>query len=189
MRIVYTTDVHGAFKPLKVLLENSHADLYIIAGDLVKGAFRSSKSFFRFSDLDRHFNHLKCRYRTELATRNFVERLVATGDTSPEEKRQGKEYLRLHRLAKTTLQKEMTALEAVLASFPDKRSMVLPGNYDMDLQGTELEARDLHKKVQTFGGLKIAGYGGANVATPGIPEDLTVPFRTSEPWSCLAITI
>jgi len=177
MRIVFVTDIHGAFPALKVLLGQTRADLYLLAGDLVRGAFRSSKSFFRFDGLDRHFHYLKCRSRTEIGTRSFVENLLALQRGDREEAVRAREYLRLHRLAARTLHEEMERLERVLAGFPEKRIHVLPGNYDPDLQGTALRGRDLHKREVVLGGVKIAGYGGARGPAPGVPEDLAVPYE------------
>jgi len=75
------------------------------------------------------------------------------------------------------MQRDLDGLEELLAAYPGKRIRVLPGNYDLDLQRTALKDRDLHKRVTTVEGVRIAGYGGAKAVTPGIPEDLVVPFR------------
>jgi len=177
MRIVFVTDIHGAFPALEVLLEKTRADLYLVAGDLLRGAFRSADNFFRFSDLHRHFNYLKCRIRTEINTREFVEKTVGDRGRSAEETARAREYLRLHRLAARTMRKEMDRLEKLLAGFPEKRVRVLPGNYDPDLQGTALKDRDLHKRVVTVQDIKVAGYGGARGPPPGVPEDLAVRYE------------
>jgi len=60
----------------------------------------------------------------------------------------------------------------------------------MDLNATALEDWNLHLKTLFFEDLKISGYGGAAVATPGVPDHLNVPFNekveegklTSEPY-------
>jgi Icc-related predicted phosphoesterase len=176
MRIVFIADVHGSWQQLKGLLDTTQADLYLVTGDLLKSAFRSSDNFFRFSDLHRHFNYLKCRTRTEINTREFVEKRLRDREGDQEETGRAREYLRLHRLAERTMHRELDRLEGLLASFPEKTIRVLPGNYDLDLQKTALRERDLHRKVLTVQGVKIAGYGGARGPTPGIPEDLAVPY-------------
>jgi uncharacterized protein len=176
MRVVFVTDVHGDFQRLEALLKMTRADLFLIAGDLIRGAFRSPKNFFRFSDLHRHFNYLKCRLRTEIGTREFVEKRLSLREGSSEETGRAREYLRLHRLALRTMRHDMERLESLFRAFPEKSIHVLPGNYDLDLQETPLAARDLHRKVLTVAGVRFAGYGGASGPTPGVPEDLVVPY-------------
>jgi Icc-related predicted phosphoesterase len=55
----------------------------------------------------------------------------------------------------------------------------LPGNYDMDLKYTSLHERDLHLHWHGMYDLRVAGYGGANIWTPGIPERYVVPYGGS----------
>lgn len=177
MRIVYATDIHGAWKGLRELLEITNDDLYIIAGDLIDRPFRTYKSYFRFTTLQEHFRYLKCRARTEVDTRVFVEGLLLGSKIEREERDKAREYIRLHRLAHKTMLRTMDSLASLLSEFPEKKTLVLPGNYDIDLRGTPLDARNLHKTCIEFSGLRIAGYGGAGVTTPGIPEDLAVKYR------------
>jgi Icc-related predicted phosphoesterase len=177
MRIVYATDIHGAWKPVKALLENTNADLYIIAGDLLKKSFRSHKNFFRFNELQNYFKFLKCRSRNEAETHSFVMGRLYARETNQEERHKAREYLRLHQLARKSMLEDLTALESMFSTFPHKRICVLPGNYDIDLRETALRERDLHKAVFTVDGIRIAGYGGANIITPGVPEDMMVHYR------------
>ena len=177
MRIVYATDVHGAWKSVKALLEQTSADLYIIGGDLLKKSFRSYKHFFRFNELQHYFNFLKCRFRSEIDTRSFVEGRLYDEEWTHEERRKATEYLKLHRLAHKTILEDLADLESIFSAFPEKKIYVLPGNYDIDLRQTALRHRDLHKAVVAVNGIRIAGYGGANIMTPGMPEDLMVRYR------------
>lgn len=177
MRILFATDVHGDLKCLKAMLESTPAELCIIAGDLVRGPFPSSRQFFRFDELQRTFNFLKCRQRSEIQTKRFVENTLLAPDSSAEQRKKAREYLHLYRVAHKNLIEQMAEFESLFASFPDRRILVLPGNYDIDLKDTALRDRDLHKTVFTVDGIRIAGYGGAAVRNPGVPEELVVPFR------------
>jgi len=177
VRILYATDVHGDRQNLKSLLEQSPADLCIIAGDLVRGPFRSSRASFRFEELQRFFDFLKCRFRVDTPTKGFAESRVLAPDAPAEEKRKAREYLRLHLAAHKTLMAEMAAFEDLFSAFAEKKIFVLPGNYDMDLKETALAGRDLHKRVVEIAGIRIAGYGGAEVRNPMAPEGLAVAFR------------
>ncbi len=176
MRIVYVTDIHGAFSALGVLLEKTRADLYLVAGDLLRGAFRSAERVFRFSELQRHFNYHRCRAGAGGETRPFVEALVRGKAFGEAETARAREYLRLHRLAARTMHRNLDRLAGVLAAFSDKKVRVLPGNYDPDLQDTALRDLDLHKRVFSLQGVRFAGYGGASGSTPGVPEDMAVRF-------------
>ncbi len=177
MRILYATDVHGDRQNLKTLLEQSPADLCIVAGDLVRGPFRSIGQSFRFEELQRFFHFLKCRFRADADTRLFVESLLLSRETGAEEKKKARDYLRMYNGAHRTLMAEMAELEELFRSFPQKTILVLPGNYDVDLKQTALSARDLHKEVVEIAGIRIAGYGGAQVRNFMAPEGLAVPFR------------
>jgi hypothetical protein len=49
----------------------------------------------------------------------------------------------------------------------------------MDLKYTSLHERDLHLHWHDMRDLRVAGYGGANIWTPGIPERYVVPYGGS----------
>lgn len=176
MRIVYATDLHGAWNLVGPLLERTTADVYIIAGDLLKNHFRRSADFFRFNGLEDYFRLLRCTRGVERLGRSFVETRLGSPDASEEERRKAKEYLRLHRIARETILEDLGRLESIFSEHPEKRIFVLPGNYDIDLKETPLRLRDLHKAVISVKGLRFAGYGGAAVQTPGLPEDLRIPY-------------
>ena len=72
--------------------------------------------------------------------------------------------------------KSYARLEAIFRNYPEKTVYALPGNYDMDLARTALKDRNLHLAHIDVQGWKIAGYGGAGVNTPGMPDHLQVPF-------------
>ena len=176
MRLIFATDIHGSLQPLRTLIEKTHADLYLVGGDLLRGAFRFSRHFFRFEELYQRLNHLKCRARSEVGTRLFAESRISAAGAGREEQALAREYLRLHDLARETMVSHFRDLEELFAGFAGKRILVLPGNYDMDLENTALRDRNLHRRLHVIEGVRIAGYGGARGRTPGIPDDLTVSF-------------
>ena len=49
----------------------------------------------------------------------------------------------------------------------------------MDLKYTSLHEHDLHLHWHDMRNLRVAGYGGANIWTPGIPERYVVPYGGS----------
>ena len=176
MRIVYLTDIHDAFKALVPVLENTSADVYILAGDLVYRVFPRYEDAWRFMDL----LEILTAYRTE---KGLDGSLTATAkavlaDTGRESRivDQAKDYIRLGNKAEKHLKRSYGRLEDVLSGFPEKRIFVLPGNYDTDLRGTALNGRSLHLNTVEVDGWRIAGYGGAKVRTPALPDHLQVPF-------------
>ena len=78
--------------------------------------------------------------------------------------------------AALTMQKKYARLARLFEAADCKQIVTIPGNYDMDLSQTALSAWNLHEKMLSVNGVSIAGYGGAPVFTPGVPENLTVAY-------------
>lgn len=177
LRIIFITDVHDAFEPLRKVLINTDADLYLIAGDIVYSVFPSYTDAWEFIALQEYMQGLKGREGYRGTHLKIAMDILKNGLGGDEGKRKAEDYLRLCEKAEIRLKGKYERLEGIFSNFPEKMIRVLPGNYDMDLSLTALGQRDIHKKSIALGGLKISGYGGAKVFTPGIPDHLTVPFR------------
>ncbi|MCE9501631.1 MAG: phosphoesterase, partial [Leptospira sp.] len=87
------------------------------------------------------------------------------------------EYRVLFHQASKTMKEKYDLIEKLLVKYAKSPSVLLPGNYDIDLQYTALYERDLHRKTYSQNGIKFAGYGGAPIATSGIPEKLAVKYH------------
>jgi len=175
MRIIFVADIHHAFRPLETLLNSTEADLYLITGDLVYRAFYRYETAWRFMELQQVLKGHEARKSAEETLFQTATHLKETGEGALSA--QAAEYLQLCKKAETYLQKSYERLEKIFSAHPDRSIYVLPGNYDMDLRDTGLKARNLHLECLDEGGLRIAGYGGALVQTPGMPDHLQVPFR------------
>jgi len=79
------------------------------------------------------------------------------------------------------LQQKYKVLENILATKLQSRVFALPGNYDMNLKYTALHERDLYLHWHNIRELKTAGYGGADIWTPGIPERYVVRYQGGRP--------
>lgn len=176
MRIIFTADVHRAFRKVGNLLDLIEADLYLITGDLVSRAFLKYETSWRFMELEQIMEGERLRQGRSDSLYDLAAGLTKTGQKSVPGSRAG-EYITLCRKAEAHLKKTYARLEKILAGRPEKKILVLPGNYDMDLKRTALAARDLHLKALELKGWRIAGYGGAGVETPGMPEHLQVPYE------------
>jgi Icc-related predicted phosphoesterase len=110
---------------------------------------------------------------------DFVDELLDTPNTSKEIEEKGTKYQRYTIRARRVLQQKYKVLENYLAMKQKSQIFALPGNYDMDLKYTSLHERDLHLHWHDIRGLRVAGYGGANIWTPGIPERYVVPYGGS----------
>ena len=75
------------------------------------------------------------------------------------------------------MQQKYKVLENDLRVKSKSAVFCLPGNYDMDLRFTALHRRDLHMHWYELDDLKLAGYGGADIWTAGIPERYVVKYR------------
>lgn len=166
MRIIFATDIHHSFRAVERLLDETSADLYLICGDLVSRAFPTYKKAWEFMEA--------CDGAS-----------IKRGDGAAHHE-ETETCRRLSREAEAYLKRTYQRLEAIFSRRPKKRIRVLPGNYDMDLRGTALSERDLHKSCIEEDGLRVAGYGGADVITPGMPAHLQVNYDSGEIASLLS---
>jgi Icc-related predicted phosphoesterase len=176
MRIVFASDVHHAFRQVGELLNETDADLYVIAGDLVSRAFFRYQTAWRFMELQQILTGKRSDEEDEKTLEQLAKSLV--GDAQEMSLfAQAKEYIQLCRKAEAYLQKSYWRLEDIFARHPHKNIYALPGNYDMDLRLTALRDRNLHLQSVQMEDWRIAGYGGAAVMTPGMPDHLQVSYR------------
>ena len=179
MRIIYATDIHGSKTELESLLELTSADVYIIAGDLLYSTFYAQKNLIAFYELQEDVRVWRAKAdRTDLDCKEFAEALLARGPVEPQ-RTQLQEFIRLAELAERNVVTKYQGIENILRRKPRAEIYVIPGNYDVDLNNTALAHRNLHRREIEFQGLRIAGYGSANVWTPGIPQHLAVKFPES----------
>ena len=177
MRLIYLADIHGAFERVKVLLAETVADVYVVAGDLIDIPFYSMNSAINYHELQSYFHGLRLRMNKEKTIiEDFVDELLDLPDLSPEIEEKGSKYQQYTIRARRVLQQKYKVLENSLAIKQMARVFALPGNYDMDLKYTAMHERDLHMHWHDVNGLKIAGYGGADIWTPGVPERYVVKY-------------
>ena len=180
MRIIYVADIHGAFDRVKTLLSETVADVYIIAGDLIDIPFYNMSTAINYHELQSYFHGLRVRMQKEsMVIEDFVDELLDTPNTSEEIEEKGTKYQRYTIRARRVLQQKYKVLENILVMKQKSQIFALPGNYDMDLKYTSLHERDLHLHWHGMYDLRVAGYGGANIWTPGIPERYVVPYGGS----------
>lgn len=173
-------DIHGAFDRVKTLLSETVADVYIIAGDLIDIPFYNMSTAINYHELQSYFHGLRVRMQKEsMVIEDFVDELLDTPNTSEEIEEKGTKYQRYTIRARRVLQQKYKVLENILVMKQKSQIFALPGNYDMDLKYTSLHERDLHLHWHGMYDLRVAGYGGANIWTPGIPERYVVPYGGS----------
>ncbi len=176
MRLIFATDIHHAFKSVSNLLARTEADITILAGDLVSRAFYRYKTAWRFMELQ----VILQRHRSEVGKQASLYEVALQFEKIRSDRAlrtQAEEYVKLAHQAEAFLQRSYDRLELIFRRFPHRDIYVLPGNYDMDLRDTSLRERNLHLETITCQGRRLAGYGGARVRTPGMPDHLQVPFR------------
>ncbi|MCX7817093.1 MAG: metallophosphoesterase [Syntrophales bacterium] len=178
MEIVYLSDIHDDFDSVRNLLNCSDADLYIVSGDLLDRPFFTEEATIRY----RQCEQLTYKLRQRLGLRNIrrenlKEILIDRKDISD------KDWKIIQTLEELTIRGRRAAhqkykvLESVLRMKKENLVLCLPGNHDMDLQYTSLHTRDLHRHWYQVGHFRIAGYGGADTYTPGIPSQYIVKYR------------
>ncbi len=178
MRIIYLTDIHGDFEKLRNILFETVADVYLFAGDLIDIPFYNMDTAIRYHELQTYFNGLRTRMeREDLVIEDFVDDLLELPDIPEEIQERGTRYQQYTIRARRVMQQKYKVIENLILSKPGGACFCLPGNYDMDLKYTALHERDLHLHWHMIEGLKIAGYGGADIFTAGIPERYVVRYR------------
>jgi len=175
MRIIFATDVHGYFERVKILLEQAEADVYIIAGDLIDIPFYTMNTAMNYHELQTFFNSLRRRMnREDLYIEDFIDSLLDSTEINEEVRAKGKKYQEYTDRARRVMRQKYRVLENMISVTQGTKVYCLPGNYDMNLKFTALHGRDLHLHAYDVGGLRIAGYGGADLWTPGVPEKYVI---------------
>lgn len=175
MRIIFATDVHGYFERVKILLEQVEADVYIIAGDLIDIPFYTMNTAMNYHELQTFFNSLRRRMnREDLYIEDFIDSLLDSTEITEEVRAKGKKYQEYTDRARRVMRQKYRVLENMISVTQGTKVYCLPGNYDMNLKFTALHERDLHLHAYDVGGLRIAGYGGADLWTPGVPEKYVI---------------
>ncbi len=177
MKIIYLTDIHGAFEQLKDLLFETVADVYIVSGDLIDIPFYSMDTAIRYHDIQSYFHALRRRMEhDDVVIEDFVDQLLEMPDVPDEIQEKGTKYQQYTIRARRVMQQKYKVLENIVSLKQSSEVLCLPGNYDMDLKYTSLHERDLHLHYYSPDGLIIAGYGGADIWTAGIPERYIVRY-------------
>jgi len=180
MRIIYLADIHGGFDRLNDLLNETVADVYIISGDLIDIPFYSMDASIRYHELQSHFHGLRRQMSKEdMLIEDFVDELLEKPDVSDDVQDIGTEYQEYTVRARRVMQQKYKVLASIASTKKRSRVFFLPGNYDMDLRFTALSEHDLHLHWNELNDLRICGYGGAAVWTPGIPERYVIHYQTN----------
>lgn len=178
MRIIYLTDIHGDFERIKNLLSETVAQLYIISGDLIDIPFYNMETSIKYHELQSFFHGQRMRLKEDdKLLEDFVDQLLESPDVNEEIEEKGTKYLQYTIRARRVMQQKYKLLKNIISMKKKSRVLCLPGNYDMDLKYTALHDHDLHMHWYKLEDLRICGYGGAEVWTPGIPERYIVRYQ------------
>ena len=178
MKLIYVADIHGAFEKIKTLLNETVADAYVISGDLIDIPFYNMGMAIRYHELQTYFHGLRGRMgKNSMGIEDFVDELLSGPDLPEEIQRKGSAYEQYTIRARRVMQQKYKVLESIISVKQYSRVFCLPGNYDMELRYTSLHEQDLHLHWYQLDQLRIAGYGGADVWTAGIPERYIVKYR------------
>ena len=178
MKLIYAADIHGAFEKVKTLLFETVADAYVISGDLIDIPFYNMGMAIRYHELQTYFHGLRGRMgKADMGIEDFVDELLEGPDIPEATQRQGTTYQQYTIRARRVMQQKYKVLENIVSLKQNSRVFCLPGNYDMDLKYTSLHEQDLHLHWYQLDQLRIAGYGGADVWTAGIPERYIVKYQ------------
>lgn len=177
MQIVYLTDIHDNFSGVSQVLNNTEADLYILSGDLTYHAFGSDdEALFRFIELQEKIRTLTTDHNDPYATLNYARSAQVGASDVKLTAAEGAEYIALAgRAREELLRKYQTLAKAIIPT--GRRTLMIPGNYDLPLSETAVSVFSLHEKAVEIDGIRFAGYGSAPIFTPGIPEEIAARFE------------
>lgn len=178
MDIVYLTDIHDNLKRLRYVILSTKADLYIISGDLIYKAFFTEERLYEFVSIQEEFYSFLAQKKMRGTPSELAQNILKTpSNYTPELVQKAHSYEVLFQKAANNMKDKYQILKDLVEKYASKAEILfLPGNYDMDLQYTALYPYDLHKKCRELGEIKFCGYGGAPIATSGIPELVSVVF-------------
>lgn len=175
IKLIYITDVHEANKQLRYLFQKTTADLYLVSGDLLYRSLYSYDLIYEFISLQEEFYS-----RDSERTPYFQAEQILRQGQETDWFGMAERYLYLYYNAAKNMKEKYQILEEIFVKYCSAPVYVIPGNYDMDLDQTALQYRNIHKKSIFYKGYKISGFGGADVRTLGIPEKLTVRYQEGD---------
>lgn len=178
MEIVYLTDIHDGIHELKTVLQKTEADLYLLSGDIIYKAFFNLDRIIEFCTLQEEMYMNSSDSKEEITPYDLATRRVRFPEKyTAEQVEKATLYRHLFQLASKTMKDKYELIEKLVQKYAHAKVISLPGNYDIDLQYTALYERDIHRKTFEIGDFRFSGYGGAPIATSGIPEKLAVKFH------------
>ncbi len=178
IKLVYLTDIHDGLLELKKIFQLTSADLYILSGDIIYKAFFSTDRIIDFCTYQEELNQLAKTGGDDMTPYDFATKVIRFPDKYSESIQQKcSAYRHFFNLAAKTMKEKYRLINALIEKYARSRCVILPGNYDIDLQYTDLSKMDIHRKSFEFEDTVFAGYGGAPIVTSGIPEKLAVKFH------------
>lgn len=178
IKIIYLTDIHDGLRELKEIFIQTEADLYLLSGDIIYKAFFGFDRIVEFCSIQEELDVLAKQDTKDMTPYDFATKVIRFSNKYSEETLvKASSYRALFQKAAKTMKEKYSLIFQLVQKYCKSKCFFLPGNYDIDLQYTDLQDMDIHRKSYIFKNLKFSGYGGAPIVTSGIPEKLAVKFH------------
>ena len=178
MKLIYLTDIHDGLKGMKEVFKNTNPDLFLLSGDIIYKAFFSYDRIIDFCTYQEELDILAKEGGEDTTPFDYATRVIRFPEKYSEDvMNKSLRYRELFNKASKTMKEKYQLIKKLIENYATARCILLPGNYDIDLQYTDLYELDIHRKSFIQNNLKLAGYGGAPIVTSGIPEKLAVKFH------------
>ena len=178
IKIIYLTDIHDGLRELKEILIQTEADLYLLSGDIIYKAFFGFDRIVEFCSVQEELDVLAKQDTKDMTPYDFATKVIRFPNKYSETTlSKATLYRSLFQKAAKTMKEKYSLIAQLIQRYCKSKCLCLPGNYDIDLQYTDLHDVDIHRKSYVFKSLKFCGYGGAPIVTSGIPEKLAVKFH------------
>ena len=182
IRIVCCADIHGdflTFELLKDFINNrgKSIDLVICSGDLILQIF-DNKEQKKFQNVSTVLWQARNSVWSNLILGEFAHK-ISRSKKPNKMKDTARRYLEFLSIASKRMSAQYRKFKELFDDF-DLTVLMTPGNYDGHLMTEHFADECIHLKTKTIQKLKFAGYGGADVVPPHIPEDLLVAYNEGQ---------
>ncbi|MCX8000464.1 MAG: metallophosphoesterase, partial [Leptospiraceae bacterium] len=166
MKIIYLTDIHDGLRELKEIFIQTKADLYLLSGDIIYKAFFGFDRIVEFCSIQEELDFLAKQDTKDMTPYDFATKVIRFPSKYSEEvQNKSNLYRTLFQKAAKTMKEKYSLIYQLVKKYNSAPCLFLPGNYDIDLQYTDLQDMDIHRKSYVIKDLKFSGYGGAPIVT------------------------
>lgn len=177
VKFIHISDIHGGFADLETIrkyAEKAKADAVLFSGDMLGPCISGPQA----QEMN---NHLETIVNSIPKDKKFksLDEFLQYCEKNPETKEAAKGYRAIEKKFDEKAKAHYTEAKKAISQF-SKPVLMVPGNWDSTQFLEEFKNYCIHGKVAEIKGLRIAGYGSANVIPKMLPQTRFVYYDESE---------